>query len=53
MDTQTYTLAEDAKLEAGKGAIQTADLHQQRPASAPRSGNTINGDTRVAEPGSS
>jgi len=47
MDTQTYTLAEDAKLEAGKGAIQTADLTS---ATGQRTTiwYTINGDTRVA-----
>jgi hypothetical protein len=47
IDTQTYTLAEDAKLEAGKAAIQTADLTS---ATGQRTTiwYTIDGDTRVA-----
>ena len=47
IDTQTYTLAQDAKLESGKTAIQAADLTG---ATGQRTTvwYTINGDTRVA-----
>lgn len=47
IDTQTYTLAEDVKLESGKSALQAADL-------AGATGQrttiwyTLDGDTRVA-----
>jgi len=46
-DTQTYTLAEDVKLESGKATLQAADL-------AGATGQrttiwyTVNGDTRTA-----
>ena len=47
IDTQTYTLAQDAKLESGKAAIQAADLSS---ATGQRTTiwYTIDGETRVA-----
>jgi len=46
-DTQTYSIAESAKLEAGKSAIQAADLEN---AAGQRTTiwYTIDGDKRVA-----
>ena len=45
-DTQTYTLAEGAKLESGKSAIQAADLAS---ATGQRTTlwYTVNGDTKL------